>query len=179
MRYNVPATVKNNPDAYEEFFTSVGRVYLVEAFLEFFGMETIESQPTKNMPPQNSSMDFKRQHFDNKFEHFVNYHVFHVGVTAEDKVQNYGLCLIELFVVLMQLNDAVHEGDAYRNVTTWKYLMWLFKANNNLSKYAIEGMYFLTLTKCLLTHQMSERVIWGEQPTRKGKLEQTCLMIWR
>ena len=170
MRYNVPATVKNNPDAYEEFFTSVGRVYLVEAFLEFFGMETIESQPTKNMPPQNSSMDFKRQHFDNKFESFVNYHMFHVGVTAEDKVQNYGLCLIELFVVLMQLNDAVHEGDGYRNVTTWKYLMWLFKANNNLSKYAIEGMYFLTLTKCLLTHQMSEQVIWWRTTNKKGKI---------
>ena len=27
MRYNVRATVKNNSDAYEEFFTSVGRVY--------------------------------------------------------------------------------------------------------------------------------------------------------
>ena len=24
MRYNVPTTVKNNPDAYEEFFVSVG-----------------------------------------------------------------------------------------------------------------------------------------------------------
>ena len=36
-------TVKNNPDAYEEFFVLVGRAYLVEAFLEFFGMENTES----------------------------------------------------------------------------------------------------------------------------------------
>lgn len=28
MRYNVPTTVKKNPDAYEEFFVSVGRAYL-------------------------------------------------------------------------------------------------------------------------------------------------------
>ena len=169
MPYNVSAIVKNNADvpvAYEEFFTSVELVYLLEAFLEFFGMETIESQPTKNMPPQNSSMDFKSQHFDNKFEHFFSNHVFHVGVTAEDKVQNYGLCLIELFAVLRQLNDAAHEGDGYRNVTTWTYLMLLLKANNNLSKYAIDGMYFLTLTKCLLTHQMSERV--NNQQGRKN-----------
>ena len=53
MRYNVPTTVKNNPDAYEEFFVSVGRAYLVEAFLEFFGMENTESEPTKNLPEQN------------------------------------------------------------------------------------------------------------------------------
>ena len=53
MHYNVPTTVKNNPDAYEEFFVSVGRAYLVEVFLEFFGMENTESKPTKNLPEQN------------------------------------------------------------------------------------------------------------------------------
>ena len=74
----------------------------------------------------------------------VDYYVSHFGVTVDDKVQNYGLSLIELFVVLMQLNDTIHEGDGYRNVINWKYLLWLFKANNKLSKYAIEGMYFLT-----------------------------------
>ena len=47
--YNVPTTVKNNPDAYEEFFVSFGRAYVVEAFLKFFGMENAESEPTKNL----------------------------------------------------------------------------------------------------------------------------------
>ena len=170
MRYNVPTTVKNNPDAYEEFFVSVGRAYLVEAFLEFFGMENIESEPTKNLPEQNASMEAKKEHFDKVLGKFVNYHVFHLGVTIDDKVQNYGLSLIELFVVLMQFKDTVHEGDGDRNVINWKYLLWVFKANNNLSKYAIEGMYFLTLVKCMLTHQMSERVIWGRETNKKGKI---------
>lgn len=169
MRYNVPATVKNNPDAYEEFFVSVGRAYLVEAFLEFFGMENIGSEPTKNLPERNASMQGKKEHFDKVFGKFVDYYVFHLGVTVDDKVQNYGLSLIELFVLLMQLNDTIHEGDGYRNVINWKYLLWLFKANNKLSKYAIEGMYFLTSVKCLLTHQMSERVIWGRGTNKKGK----------
>ena len=43
MRYNVPTTVKNNPDAYKEFFVSVAAAYLVEGFLEFFGIENIGS----------------------------------------------------------------------------------------------------------------------------------------
>lgn len=169
MRYNVPTTVKNNPDAYEEFFTSVGRAYLVEAFLEFFGMDNTESVPTKNMPENNATMEEKKQHFDNVIGQFVDYHVFHSGVSDDDKVMNYGLCLIELFVIPMQVNDTVHEGDGDRNVINWKYLLWLlwlFKAN----KYAIEGMYFLTLVKCLLTHQMSERVIWGRETNKKGKI---------
>ena len=40
MHYNVPATVKKQPDAYE-FFTSPFLVCPVEVFLEFFDMETI------------------------------------------------------------------------------------------------------------------------------------------
>ena len=89
-------------------------------------------------------MQGKKEHFDEVFGKFVDYYVSHFGVTVDDKVQNYGLSLIELFVVLMQLNDTIHEGDGYRNVINWKYLLWLFKVNNKLSKYAIEGMYFLT-----------------------------------
>lgn len=31
-------------------------------------------------------------------------------------------------------------------------------------------MYFLTLVKCMLTHQVSERVIWGRRTNKKGKI---------
>ena len=94
----------------------------------------------------------------------------HLGVKTDGKVQNYDLCLIELFVVLMQLNDTVHEGDGDRSVINWKYLLWIFYASNKLPKYAIEGMCFLTLVKCLLTRQMSERMTWGRGPNKKGKI---------
>ena len=60
--------------------------------------------------------------------------MFHLGVTFDGKAENYALCLIKLFVVLMQLNDSAR---GYRNVTTWKCLVWLFKANINLSNYTI------------------------------------------
>ena len=42
--------------------------------------------------------------------------------------------LIELFIVLMQLNGTIHEGDGDRNVINWKYLLWVFKANNKLKE---------------------------------------------
>ena len=42
--------------------------------------------------------------------------------------------LIELFIVLMQLNGSIHEGDGDRNVINWKYLLWVFKANNKLKE---------------------------------------------
>ena len=40
---------------------------------------------------------------------------------------------------------------------------------DKLSKYAIEGMYFLTSVKCMLMHQMSKQVIWGRGTSCKGK----------
>ena len=48
--------------------------------------------------------------------------------------------------------------------------MWVFKANNKFSKYAIEAVYFLTSVKCMLTHQVSESVIWGRGTNKKGKI---------
>ena len=46
----------------------------------------------------------------------------------------------------------------------------MFKTNNKLSKYAIEEMYLLTSVKCMLTLQVSERVIWGRGTNKKGKI---------
>ena len=69
---DVPTTVKNNPDAYQELFVSVERAYLVEAFLEFFGMENTESEPTKNVPEQNASLEAKNEHFDKVLGKFVD-----------------------------------------------------------------------------------------------------------
>ena len=78
--------------------------------------------------------------------------------------------MIELFIVLMQLNDKIHEGDGDRNVINWKYLLWVFKATNKFSKYAVEAVYFLTSVKCMLTHQVSKRVIWRRGTNKKGKI---------
>ena len=39
-----------------------------------------------------------------------------------------------------------------------------------MSKYAIEEMYLLTSVKCMLTHQVSKRVMWGRGTNKKGKI---------
>ena len=44
------------------------------------------------------------------------------------------------------------------------------KPITKLSKYAIEGVYLLTSVKCMLTHQVYERVIWGRGTNKKGKI---------
>ena len=62
MHYNVPATVKKHWWIWRIlYFTSTS--LLVEEFLEFFNMETIQSQPAKNMSKENARMEVKKQHW--------------------------------------------------------------------------------------------------------------------
>ena len=71
----------------------------------------------------------------------------------------------------------VCEGDGSRNVTTWKYLMWLFKAHINiffLWKYAKACISWLLPSACL---HIRYRNMWFGRGQQE-KLEQTCLMIW-
>ena len=69
----------------------------------------------------------------------------------------------------MQMIDTVHEGDGDRLIAIVKYLLLMFKAKSNYSKYAIVTMRFITQVKCKLTEQMAVRVIYGRFSNPNGK----------
>ena len=48
-RQNIPTKVKDNPNAVEDFIDVVVDAHVVAAALTFFGMESAESTPTKNI----------------------------------------------------------------------------------------------------------------------------------
>jgi len=81
---------------------------------------------------------------------------------------NYGLCVIEFAVLAMQIIDTVHEGDGDHLIVILKYLLLMFKAKSNYSKYAIENEY-RSQVKCTLTEQMATRVIYGRFSNTNGK----------
>ena len=79
------------------------------------------------------------------------------------------LFIIEFAVLVMQMIDTVHEGDGDRLIAIFKYLLLMFKAKSNYSKYAIVTMRFITQVKCKLTEQMAARVIYGRFSNQNGK----------
>ena len=166
MRYNVHPEIKKDVEAFQDFFLSVGRAYIIVAFTEFFGMESLTGEPTRNIPPQNRSRVANKQHFKKTFDAFVDTYILQecdeeVPIELQDKVMNYGLCVIEFTVLLQQMIDTVHEGDGERLLVNMKYLLLMFKAKSNYSKYAIEGMRFITQVKCTLSQQLATRVTYG------------------
>ena len=64
------------------------------SFPRILWLENTESEPTKKLPEQNASLEAKNEHFDKVLGKFVDYHVFHLGVTVNDKVQREAIIIM-------------------------------------------------------------------------------------
>ena len=81
-----------------------------------------------------------------------------------DGVFNYACSTLFLGMVVKQLTDSVHEGDAEREELCWKLMLLLFKVkinNRNRTKYAHVAIKYLCLIKALLTPRMAHKLKWG------------------
>ena len=86
----------------------------------------------------------------------------------DDKVLNYGLQVLQLGTLLMQLHDTEKEGDGERNLRNAKLLMLYFRSRSRGMKYAFEMMRFLTCVKALYTEKMAHRVSHGQFVNWRG-----------
>ena len=86
----------------------------------------------------------------------------------DDRIFNYGLHVIQLGTLLLQLNDTEKEGDGERSLRNWKLLMLYFKSRSRSMKYAYEIMRFVSFTKALYTEKVANRVISGQFVNFKG-----------
>lgn len=80
----------------------------------------------------------------------------------EDRVLNYGLQVIQLGMMLMQLNDTEHEGDGDRSLINWKMLMLYFRCRPRGMKYAYEAMRFITYVKAIYPEKTAHRILHGQ-----------------
>ena len=88
--------------------------------------------------------------------------------STEDRRMNYGLQILQLGVLLMQLNDTEGEGNGERSLRNWKSLMLVFRSRSRGMKYAVEAMRFVTMVKAMYSERMAHRVLHGQFVNRKG-----------
>ena len=88
--------------------------------------------------------------------------------SQEDRQLNYGLQVIQLGMMLMQLNDTEHEGDGDRSLINWKMLLLYFRCRPKGMKYAYEAMRFITCVKALYTEKTAHRILHGQFVNPKG-----------
>ena len=86
----------------------------------------------------------------------------------DDRVLNYGLQVIQLGTLLMQLYDTEKEGGGERNLRNAKLLMLYFRSRPRGMKYAFEMMRLITSVKALYTPKVALRIIHGQFVNWKG-----------
>ncbi|XP_070581644.1 uncharacterized protein [Ptychodera flava] len=207
MRRNVNEDVKNAYDADENFTVSFIDAYIVEALLEFFGMENVNSIPTKNVPPSTlcsreecrdwmEATMFKlidkfvwpRQMLNTDETVVVDGDILQIKLAdgtpctlwkkpaqpheqPMDYVKNYAHMVLELGLLFKSINDLCKIPDRDRAICILKMAMITFKANNNLSKYALEILRFLVHQLCTMTEQQAHREFYGLFVNTKGHID--------
>ena len=81
-RSNVGENVNTNYDADKDFFISVVDVYIVECFMEYFGMTSMDGVPSKNAPPDFHSDEEKRSWYFETVGKMLDEH----GLTGDQKI---------------------------------------------------------------------------------------------
>ena len=76
--------------------------------------------------------------------------------------------MIELGLMLLQLIDTTREGDGERNIRNWKMITFFFKGRSSHSKYALEGIIFLSQVRALLSPRKAHEVIWSQFCSSQG-----------
>ena len=88
--------------------------------------------------------------------------------SQDDRLFNYGLQVLQLGVMLMQLNDTECEGDGGRSLINWKMLLLYFRCRPRGMKYAYEAMRFITCIKALYSEKTAHRVLHGQFVNPRG-----------
>lgn len=130
---------------------SVGKCFTIEALIHFFGMENKDGRIIKNRPLYHNLDvgDNKKVYFDSVLDKFID--EFHLlpspSLVAEDDiscpddqdfVENYSLCLLKYYFILLDFKDAVREGDGLRLTMLHKLLVPYFKSLPGYNTYGIE-----------------------------------------
>lgn len=80
----------------------------------------------------------------------------------------YACDLLSNGLLLMELVDAVREGDGKRSIRVWRYMLLIFKATK-CKNYAIEGFILLLQYMYLFSPRMASQLEWNRTVNVHGR----------
>ena len=102
----------------EQLFLSIGKCFVVEAFLEFFQMDDETQTPSKNAPnlAASTSDDQKKIEIKNILDKFLDQYIFVADDEENPPFGNDGICsysvnVLQSFMLLADFKDAVSSGN--------------------------------------------------------------------
>ena len=79
--------------------------------------------------------------------------------SAPDGVFNYASAVLNDGLILLELRDAIHEGDGPRIFRCWK-LMLLYWWHAGHTKYAHEAVHFIGAVKATASPRIAQELLW-------------------
>lgn len=70
-------------------------------------------------------------------------------------------------MLLLEFNDAVHEGDGERLLRVWKFLLVIFRSVHK-TKYSLEGLLLLINSQFLLPPRLKEQLLYSRFVNTRG-----------
>ena len=174
-RRNVTSDPSHNVDPSEDFFITIVEAYILNAAMDLYQMKSLSDDPVD--PSLFSNIDYnkseKREALLKASEKVISKFV---DISLETKIQrtsdgiySYTCEVISLGLLLLEFNDAVHEGDGERILRCWKFFFPIFKASKR-KNYAIEAFNLLYQYYFLFTPRMAAQLLWNRTVNTRGGL---------
>ena len=86
-----------------------------------------------------------------------------------DDMLSYQKALLNYGMIVINLWDAISEGDDPSVIRCWKFfLMYLKHQGGSATKYALEALYLMFQVRALLSPQAAQRLIWSRFTKNKA-----------
>ena len=170
----------------EQLFLSVGKCFVVEAFLEFFDMNDETQKPSKNAPNLAASTSDEQKKIDikNILDKFLDQYIF-VSEDEEDLqfgsddveedqpfgrdgVCAYSVNVLQSFMLLADFKDAVSSGNGDHLSTLHKQLLVHFFSATGFNHYAIEMLTNIMQSQILLSEAEAHKCKWASTVNWSG-----------
>lgn len=87
---------------------------------------------------------------------------------APDGVFNCGSAVLNDGLLLLELRDAIREGDGPRVIRCWKFLLLYWRQANH-TKYSLEALHLTAAINATATQRLSEELTWCRFVNIRGK----------
>ena len=173
-RRNVTADVKHYEHC-EQLFASVGKCYVVEAFLDFFHMADAKHKPKANAPPSAQGLTDadRKSYIINTLDKFIDKYILFDGKKESAAVQTdgiwcYSVNLLKSFMLLADIKDAVATGNGQHLSNLRKQLLVHFFVTGGFNEFAIEMLVNILQTQVLLSEAEAYNCQWAVTVNWKG-----------
>lgn len=182
MRRSVTAKIKSDPTACEEFFLIVLEAHILSAAMNFYQLDSLDGTPKASQFQSqflSATPNERRKIFLSSVKELISSHTHRLAIDKsindKDGVLCYGKELLSLGMLYLELLDAIREGDGFRILRCWRYLLLVFKATNK-RKYAVQAATLILQYEVIFTERMRNQLIWNRTINTTGRIGRNISM---